>query len=324
MATVLLLVPVGVTADSLNGYVEWTYTNFSSKTTDSSGQSIKTEANNFFQRYSLLVDKTIFPKLRFDLQAIFEKDLQKFKVEDQDTTDTTITRFRPYARLTLQDQLYTAGIAYYLREQKLDASRAPTVTLTQEDYEAILGWKPAGLPSVDARYTKTDTYDKDRNFLDNTKDNLLLTSYYAYKGLDLRYYGTFTDTKSRVIGLDTKETTNEVRGNYGNSFLEGRLQVNASYDYTHSETKARSTGQGGVVSLQVFPFQGLSINNDTPSLIALSANGALIDGNLAASAGINIGLPGLGGDLRARNIGLDFFNDTEVNSLQVWVDRDLP
>jgi hypothetical protein len=321
LVIILVLMPIAAVADSLSGNIEWTYTDFTSKTTDSSGRSIKTETRDFYQRYSLLVDKTIFPKLKFDLQATFEKDLQKFKIGDQDVTDTTNTRFRPYARLTLQDPLYTAGIGYY---QKLDTSRLPTVTATQEDYEAFLGWRPVGFPTLDARYTRTNTYDKDRNFLDNTKDNVAVTSQYSYKGLDLRYFGTYTDTKARVAGLDTTDTTNDIRGSYANSLLDGRLRFNATYDYTRSETNATSTGQGGTVSLQVFPFQGLSINNDTPTLVALASNTSLIDANLVASAGINIGLPPLAGDLRLRNIGLDFFNQTDVNNLLVWVDRDLP
>jgi hypothetical protein len=55
----------------------------------------------------------------------------------------------------------------------------------------------------------------------------------------------------------------------------------------------------------------------------LDPNPALIDGDLATSAGINIGLPPAGGDTRLRNIGLDFTNPTEVNRLLLWVDRDL-
>ena len=57
--------------------------------------------------------------------------------------------------------------------------------------------------------------------------------------------------------------------------------------------------------------------------LTLNSNPALIDGNLLANAGINIGLPPLGGDIKARNMGLDFFLPTEVNQLIVWVDRDL-
>lgn len=324
LVIILLLVPVGAMADSLNGSAELTYTNSSTKTTLSTGQSVKTETSDLYQHYNLLIEKNIFPKLKFDLAADFEKDLQKSKVGDLDTIDITNTRVRPYARLTLQDPLYKAGVGYYLRESKVDTSGLPTTTLTQEDYEAIFGWRPVGLPTLDARYTKTNTYDKDRTSLDNTQDKLQLISEYSYRGLDLKYYGTYTDTKARVVGLDTTETTNNARAAYYNTLLDGRLQLNASYDYTGTTTKATSTGQGGAVSLQLFPFQGLSGNTNTPTLVALLPNASLIDGNLVASAGINIGLPPLGGDLRARNIGLDFFNQTDVDSLQVWVDRDVP
>ena len=56
----------------------------------------------------------------------------------------------------------------------------------------------------------------------------------------------------------------------------------------------------------------------------LSQNALLIDGNLTAGAGIDLGLPAPAEDAQSRNIGLDFLNPTEVNRLLVWVDRDLP
>ena len=54
------------------------------------------------------------------------------------------------------------------------------------------------------------------------------------------------------------------------------------------------------MSLQLFPLAGLSSINDMPTTGALDPNPALIDGNLTTSAGINIGLPPLGGDTRPR------------------------
>jgi hypothetical protein len=69
---------------------------------------------------------------------------------------------------------------------------------------------------------------------------------------------------------------------------------------------------------------GLSVLDDTPADGALDQNPALIDGNLTVSAGVNIGLPPLGGDTRRRNLGLDFLAVQEFNSLLVWLDRDLP
>jgi hypothetical protein len=49
----------------------------------------------------------------------------------------------------------------------------------------------------------------------------------------------------------------------------------------------------------------------------------MVDGNVAAGTGINLGLPTPGGDARFRNMGLDFLVATEINTLYVWVDRDV-
>jgi hypothetical protein len=49
----------------------------------------------------------------------------------------------------------------------------------------------------------------------------------------------------------------------------------------------------------------------------------MVDGNLAAGTGINLGLPLSGGDARFRNMGLDFLVATEINTLFVLVDRDV-
>ena len=43
-----------------------------------------------------------------------------------------------------------------------------------------------------------------------------------------------------------------------------------------------------------------------------------------AGAGLNLGLPAPGGDDRPINLGLDLGAEVEINSLNVWVDRDLP
>jgi hypothetical protein len=171
LGILLLFLPVLAMADSINGFLDYTYTTGSTKTTDASGQSTKTDTNNFLQRYNLLLDKTIYPKLKLEAGGIFEKDLTRFKSGDTETTSTN-TRLRPYATLTLKDPLYTAGVGYYLREDTMKASQVQTVTTVNEDYTGIFGWRPAGLPSVDLRYTRTDQYDRSRTALDITKDYL--------------------------------------------------------------------------------------------------------------------------------------------------------
>lgn len=83
------------------------------------------------------------------------------------------------------------------------------------------------------------------------------------------------------------------------------------------------------MTLQQFPIGGLSLVEtfpSTPSQGTLLPNPALIDGDTAASAGIDIGFaPSLAGDQNFRDMGVLFGNTTTpVTVLRLWVDRQLP
>jgi hypothetical protein len=123
--------------------------------------------------------------------------------------------------------------------------------------------------------------------------------------------------------LEVQDLLQSGRITYSNSFFNKRVSLNTSYNISNDETTVTTAGKGGEVTSQIFPFQGFSVLNDTPQMVALLPNPALIDGNTTASGGINIGLPPLAGDTRRRNFGLDLLNVMEVNNLLVWVDRDL-
>jgi hypothetical protein len=232
---------------------------------------------------------------------------------------------RPYIYLTLKDPLYEASIGYNRREDTTKVTDTPRFTLINDDYLAILKWRPEGLPSIEAQYERTNTYDEKRQVQDTTKDFISVLARYGYKGFDIRYQGTYTDTDQKLSFLETKDMLHSAWLSYSDSFFNRRVSVSTSYNvnYEQIKTSTSAPGTGGTVNIQLFPLAGLSLNDNTATPLTLGPNPALIDGNLLASAGINIGLPPLGGDIRARNIGLDFFVPTEVNQLLVWVDRDL-
>src|SRR5208283_5469542 len=188
----------------------------------------------------------------------------------------------------------------------------PAITLVNEDYRAFFDWRPAGLPFFDFRYDHTDTYDLKRTTSDMVTDNFSLISHYAYKGIDLRYFGTYLDTSDKLHGVDTIDVTHNATGSYNTTFFDGRLLFGTSYNIIRDEVTATATVAGATASVQVFPFAGLFALTDTPALGALAPNAALIDGNLTMSAGIDIGLPPLGGNVQPRNIGLDLLNAAEV------------
>ncbi len=308
----------------VSGFLEFDYGFLSTTTKDATGNVTKTETNTYNPRLNLNLDTTIFPNLRLNAGGIIEQNISIFKSDDSRTESTT-TDFRPFINLTLSNPLYNAGIGYNRRQETVRTSGSPGVNTVDEDYNAILGWKPVGFPSIDVRLTRTDLFDTERVSQDTTTDFIALSSRYAYKGLDIRYEANYTDTKDKLNHLETKDMVQTGRITYIDSFLDSRVSLNSSYNISYDETKTSPAGgtPAGTVSLQIFPFAGLSLITDTPTMGALSPNPALIDGNLTASTGMNIGLPGLGGDTTPRNIGLDFLNVTEVNGLFVWVDRDL-
>jgi hypothetical protein len=238
---------------------------------------------------------------------------------DEIDSRTRVTRFRPYLDLTLEDPLYKVGVGYNLREEETKTRGFPALTLVNEEYYNVLGWRPEGLPSIDMQIRRTKTFDKEELVRDVTEDYYNLRSRYRYQGLQLYYDGTLINTKEDLINLDIQQQLHNGRINYANTFFDRRILLNTTYEILHRETKTRSKERGTVDS-QIFPFAGLSAIDDTPADNPLLPNPALIDGDLVASSGINIGLPPLGGDIRPRNVGLDFLNVTEVNKLFVWVD----
>jgi hypothetical protein len=309
-----------------SGLLEFNYSFVSSKTTDASGTTTKFNTNTYNPRLTLSVNTDIFPKLNLNAGGVFEKNISIFSSEEE-KTKTTLTRMRPYIYLTLRDPLYEASVGYNRREDTTKVTDTPRFTLINDDYLAILKWRPAGLPSIEAQFERTNTYDEKREVQDTTKDFISLLSRYSYKGLDIRYQGTYTDTDQKVSFLETKDMLHSAWLSYSDSFFNRRVSVSTSYNINYEEIKTTSstqgTGGGGTVNIQLFPLAGLSLNDNTITPLTLTSNPALIDGNLTANAGINIGLPPLAGDTRARNMGLDFFVPTEVNQLLVWVDRDL-
>ena len=328
----LVLLPRSASAQGLlqgiSGLLEFNYSFLSTKTTDSSGVTTKTDATTYNPRFTLSINTNIFPKLNLNAGGVFEKNMSIFKSDVAETTRTTLTRVRPYFFLTLNDPLYTAGIGYSRREETTKTSGTPGVTTVNENYTANLSWRPEGFPSIDSQFIRTNTFDEKKTSLDTTTDSFFVTSKYDYKGLNLRYTAAYTDTNDKLNNLEVKDLIQTGWISYSNSFFNRRVSLSTTYNINHDETTTFTLKEGtGEVSLQVFPFAGLSINFDAGMIthtVTLNPNPALIDGDLTASAGINIGVPAPATDNRQRNIGLDFVTPTEINRLLLWVDRELP
>ena len=317
-----LLSAKAASADSLRGIVDFGYATNDSKTADSAGETTQTNMNSFTQRYRLFMNKTFFPNLSLDAGGLFERVQTDSETAGLETTSIG-TKTRPYVDLRLTTPLYQAGVGYSRREEETKTSAVGSATDVTEEYHAILGWKPDGFPDWSIRFDKTDTFDKARAFQDTTTKQAQAAVHYAYQGLDLRYQPSYRNTDNRIDAIETKELAHNGRATYSGTLFQNRTSVSASYELARVETETIASGTGEV-SFPLFPLQGLSALDDTPADGALDPNPALIDGNLVAGAGLNLGLPPAGGDTRPRNMGVDLVIPSEANTLFVWVDRELP
>ena len=319
---VTLFLMTGVArADILSGYLEWDYNMLNSTTNAASAGSSNLKSDNLTQRYSLSLDTRLFPNLKLTSGAIFENE-KNWLNTDGSPSDSSTTTLRPHVDLTLNTLLYNAGIGYNRREEKTSASNVPTSTQINEDYHALLGWRPEGLPTTDLQLIRTNNYDANHIMNDTTDDRATLgMRYLPVKNVDLRYQGVYDDSTDKLTNFEVRQLTNTGRVAYSDQFFNDRVSLNTNYNITVQQTKNFGTG---TVFFPLYPGNGLSALNDMPLSGALDTNAALIDGNLSASSGVNIGAHSAGTIPQLRNIGVDYFTGTEVSRIIVWLDRELP
>lgn len=309
-------------ADGITGYADFTYTAARGRTEDSSGLSSESNSDSFVQRYSLTLDRRLYPNFQVLAGGLFERNGVTLKTDGQEI-DTTTTRMKPFVTLGLRTPLYQVEGGYDRNEIETKTSAVRPVTRVNENYFSTLGWKPVGFPAMTFRFFRTNTYDKDRLLQDTTDDRFQLDSdFRPVPAVQLRYTGLFEDKLDRLGKNEARTQTHDGRVGYSDRFWDKRVSVSSTYYLTYTETDIVNSGTGEV-EFPLFPLAGLSAITDTPGDVALAPNPALIDGNLTGSTGVNLGLPPPAGDARPRNIGLDFVNETRVNTLLVWIDRDL-
>ena len=116
------------------------------------------------------------------------------------TTDSTITRNRPFFLLRSTNPVFSPGIGYFRREDRARTAGLSDVKLVNDEYAAYLGWNPAGGPQSDFQFLRTHTFDGERAYQDVTKDFGSLVSNYTYRNLGAYYRGSYLDTDDQLDG----------------------------------------------------------------------------------------------------------------------------
>lgn len=309
-------------AQQASGYAEVTAGRSDAETEDASGRRTGTRTDSFLQRYGLDVHWRLYPNLTLLAGGLFERDASS-ATDGGGTLDAAQRKIHPYLNALLRTAIFSGQVGYYRNEDDVRTG-GTSIENIQEIYNTTLGWRPKALPSATFRFIRTNTIGASRLTQDTTDDLFdLVSEYRPADTVQLYYRGAFEDFEDRLQDLRVQRTTHSGRVTYGDSFWSQRVQVGGEYDVHHRGTEVAAGGGGEVVS-PLFPIAGLSAISDTPLDVSLLPNPALIDENRTASAGVDLGPPLPGGDDRPRNLGLDLGGPTAVDTLFVWVDRQLP
>ncbi len=285
------------------------------------------------QKYRLGLSQDLLTQLRFDANGYLNWGIGWTHANGA-WTDTDRQLWNGDLRLSFGGQPLS-GAAYYTYQQSSSETTSAGVTLSvpelvRESMGFTLGWVPAGLPRVNLLYDRSHLFDVSHQARDTLSNSVLASAEYnPVRPVNLRYSFGSTTGEDRLSGVTSDTLTQNAQVSWGDSFWQRRLVAAASYQVQSTILEAQGTGGKGSVQLPQVPQAGLSIVEPTTSLpdqIKLQNNPALVDGNLTAGAGVDIGWGGsVTGDPRPRHIGAQFADPlTEVELLYVWVDRRLP
>ncbi|MBI5509053.1 MAG: hypothetical protein HY903_09890 [Deltaproteobacteria bacterium] len=281
------------------------------------------------QRYRLSLAREFTETLRAGAGGLLQLTDTWATREDLDTR-TKARLANVYGDLVWQSDTFTAGADYRRRQQ---VSRNPTFasrTLTNEVMGGYGSFTPDGPPRVNLRLDHQTTWDARHAVQDQTSNSVKLDAFYdTPRPLTLQYALGYADTADRVHHLDLSQFTQTTSGSYMTTLWEDRVILATNAAINHGRTSTEATGATGTTATQQYPLSGLSLVERfpaTPASSTLIPNTALADGNLSASANIDLGYnPSRLGDTANRHFGAEFSELAEsVNTVYVWVDRTVP
>jgi hypothetical protein len=285
------------------------------------GEKLDTDFDEFDQIYNLNLQKSIYPYLVFSTGAVYQI-FNTSSTTGDNKVDTEEKNLAPYVELDLTNPIYKAGLVYRYRRVDEDITDVPDTKTERDEITSTVGMRPPSelFPDWNLRYSHIHTYDNPETLDEIQKLWQVDTAYTPLSNLYLNYTYFRTDTEEKFLNFDTLQQQHQGRAAYGRSFLDGRLSMDSVYTVNYNKFELSSSGNNAQVPL--LRFEGLSSLNSTPDDgPALADNPALIDGNLTASAGLDIGTAG--DQSQEVNIGLDFGFEVNVDTIHVWVDRNL-
>jgi len=296
------------------GLIEYSYTSSSTETETARGTT-ETDSDIFTQRYHLNLSKRLYlyPNISFGLGGTLE--LVRSGGEEERKY-----RFSPSTDMNIKAPPFFINLGYDRLQDKRVQNETSFPVLIRDTYNLFVRWTPEGIPPVLLTVSRSKTHDKEREVQDSVSTFVSAsTAYKPLPELDLRYQTGISWNDDELNNFTSRTISQSARVSYSRVFMN-RYAFAASYGVNRQQAEAEAGGEN--IFFQVFPFAGLASIDDSPLQGALPQNQALIDGNVDAAAGVNLGHGG-GVNVDKVNMGFDFLSPARVSRIQVWVEGDL-
>lgn len=332
LASALLLVAARAMGDGLVLRYEPRFGVGEQRSVEQSGAVQQAETTTWDHLVNASFDRSFREYLRLSATTNYERLLsatdsagQHSELDNQNWTGhVQLTAGRPELNVT----------PFYSRTDRSSEMLQGTVTtasprLTTDLYGALASWRPEGLPAVSLSATRADRRAAGGALADTTTTSALLDSSYVIDKTELRYRLQYQNPVDHRGGVDSVSVGQDGRVSYADRYLGNRVSFTGTYLLSDVRLDTRVSGVGGTVQVRQAPVTGLSALEAppaTPTTITLARTPALVDGDRAASVGLDLGFGRtVAGDVTPRELGAQLANSaTPVNTIYVWVDRALP
>ena len=324
VAIALAAARIPLRGDDVTGYVELQAVDAEASEQIAGLGTFETDTEAVARRLYLNLTRQVSPWVRFWAGGTFD-DADVAIDFDGGDSDTDERRLRPYIGFGRETSRFLAQLSWTRDQRSTETAGLPDRGTVRDGFFGTLGYTPEAPNAPRARLALARAYDHDdeRASRDQVSDLADLSVTQAINPqLSWSYRGTLTARDDRLNDTDAETRSHRADIAYTDQWIDRRVLFHAEYAASRSETEITSRA-GGDVDIPLFPQEGLVDRDDTPLDGTLAAAPGLIDDDLGVPTVIDLGLPPPGGDVRPWAAGVDFGLVTSVDTLFVWIDRDL-
>ncbi len=307
---IVTLLQSAYAADEISGSAQIIWRS-GSETTENKKEKLR----SLNQTYNLGLRKDITSKINFSADV----GVNATETEETGTDEQKTTRLFPRFRLNITNDYFDANGGYQLNERGLDVlgMTSDESRLTTENWNANFITRSVKYPKLQFRYDENRTYDYELPHETDTRSEIYeATADYTYKFLNFTARRSENEIENFVQDKESTETatTSEGRVEFRKSFWGNRITSSGNYRWTEQETERVAIGAEARFLDERDRWAGLYVLTGTG---ALDDTPALIDGNIAAGAGIDIGSSGD----TDQNIGAELVRTEEVEEIWIYTEQ---